>query len=230
MALHRDIHWIGRQWAVTGFGMQVIDQKLAGRFDIEVARLWDEDFLEIVRAQKWFNEGDFAKALVIARSRFPAPPARPRPPPLPASAPVATLQQASDVTPPPRDAEPVKPQPVKVEPVAAPQPLPPEDLLGKWFDAYGLSQTTLAASSAAPQPPREVMAPSLPEQTLPGGPDEARALSAKVKPAPVVAQSAQEILQMRPAEAAKQEPSFLPIQATVKARLIKAWHVRLRKS
>ena len=30
MALHRDIHWIGRQWAVTGHGMQLIDQKLKG--------------------------------------------------------------------------------------------------------------------------------------------------------------------------------------------------------
>ena len=37
MALHRDIHWIGRQWAVTGHGMQLIDQKLQGFFDIAIA-------------------------------------------------------------------------------------------------------------------------------------------------------------------------------------------------
>ena len=46
MALHRDILWIGRQWAVTGHGMQLIDQRLMGAFDIEVARLWDDDLIE----------------------------------------------------------------------------------------------------------------------------------------------------------------------------------------
>ena len=45
MALHRDIFWIGRQWAVTGHGMQLIDQRLMGAFDIEVARLWDDDLI-----------------------------------------------------------------------------------------------------------------------------------------------------------------------------------------
>ena len=38
MPLHRDIFWIGKQWSVTGLGMQVIDQKLKGKFDIEVSR------------------------------------------------------------------------------------------------------------------------------------------------------------------------------------------------
>ena len=38
MALHRDIYWIGRQWAITGFGVQAIDQRLKGAFDIEDAR------------------------------------------------------------------------------------------------------------------------------------------------------------------------------------------------
>jgi hypothetical protein len=27
MALHRDIYWVGRQWAVTGYGIQACDQK-----------------------------------------------------------------------------------------------------------------------------------------------------------------------------------------------------------
>jgi hypothetical protein len=27
MALHRDIYWVGRQWAVTGAGIQAVDQK-----------------------------------------------------------------------------------------------------------------------------------------------------------------------------------------------------------
>ena len=43
MALHRDIFWIGRQWAVTGFGLQAIDQRLKGAFDIETTHVWDEN-------------------------------------------------------------------------------------------------------------------------------------------------------------------------------------------
>jgi len=74
MALHRDIHWIGRQWAVTGFGMQVIDQKHGGAFDVEIARLGDDGLLEGLRGQKWFNADDFAKGLAIARKRYPGPP------------------------------------------------------------------------------------------------------------------------------------------------------------
>ena len=91
MALHRDIHWIGRQWAVTGYGMQAIDQKRGGQFDIEIARLWDDGLLESLSEQKWFNPDDFSKGLAIARKRFPAPPRaiepEPAPEPEPASAP-----------------------------------------------------------------------------------------------------------------------------------------------
>jgi len=41
MVLHRDIYWVGRQWAVTGYGIQACDQKQKGKFDIEAARLWE---------------------------------------------------------------------------------------------------------------------------------------------------------------------------------------------
>jgi hypothetical protein len=71
MALHRDIFWIGRQWAVTGHGMQLIDQRLMGAFDIEVARLWDDDLIESVRAKEWLNATDFDKGLAVARTRHP---------------------------------------------------------------------------------------------------------------------------------------------------------------
>lgn len=83
MALHRDIFWIGRQWAVTGFGMQAVNQKHEGRFDIPVERLWDENLLDAVREQKWFNPDDFAKGLAIAQARFPKPPPRPAASPIP---------------------------------------------------------------------------------------------------------------------------------------------------
>ena len=79
MALHRDIYWIGRQWAVTGSGLQAIDQRLKGAFDVEIARVWDDDLPERMRAHAWLNVADFDKALGIARTRFPEPPRKARP-------------------------------------------------------------------------------------------------------------------------------------------------------
>src|ERR1700761_5051305 len=76
MALHRDIYWVGRQWAVTGFGIQAIDQRLKGSFDIEIARVWDDIAVERTRALAWLNAADFDKALEIARGRHPEPPHR----------------------------------------------------------------------------------------------------------------------------------------------------------
>ena len=73
MALHRDIYWVGRQWAATGFGVQAIDQRLQGAFDIEPSRLWDDGLQARVRRYAWLNGEDFDKALMIARQRFPAP-------------------------------------------------------------------------------------------------------------------------------------------------------------
>ena len=73
MPLHRDIHWIGRQWGVTGHGMQLIDQKLQGFFDIEVSKLWDFDLIEAMHAKEWLNTADFEKALGLARARYPQP-------------------------------------------------------------------------------------------------------------------------------------------------------------
>jgi hypothetical protein len=74
MALHRDIFWVGRQWAVTGFGLQAVDQRLKGAFDVEAARLWEDDLPQRMRALAWLNANDFDKALDLARTRFPQPP------------------------------------------------------------------------------------------------------------------------------------------------------------
>jgi len=76
MALHRDILWVGRQWAVTGYGIQACDQRQKGKFDIEASRLWESDVLESLRAHTWLNIEDFEKALSVARQRFPEPPRR----------------------------------------------------------------------------------------------------------------------------------------------------------
>ena len=65
--------------------MQAINQKLGGQFDVEIERLWDDDWLDFLRGQPWFNAEDFAKGLAIARARYPEPP-QGSPPPLPVEA------------------------------------------------------------------------------------------------------------------------------------------------
>ena len=79
MALHRDIYWVGRQWAVTAVGIQAVDQRRRRAFDIEVARIWDDGLVERMLTLDWFNREDFDKALAIARTRFPEPPRKPLP-------------------------------------------------------------------------------------------------------------------------------------------------------
>ena len=118
MPLHRDIHWIGRQWAVTGHGLQLIDQKQQGLFDIEVSSLWDDDLVESMLALAWLNTPDFEKALAVARARYQPPPdVEPRvwkvvPPP--AIEPVVPLPPAAKLDAPQTpDAE----TPVAVEPL-----------------------------------------------------------------------------------------------------------------
>jgi hypothetical protein len=119
MALHRDIYWVGRQWAVTGHGMQAVDQKQKSKFDIEVSRLWEDDLFEILRDQTWFNAEDFSKGLSIARARYPEPPGGVRPQRKAASEP-APLQKAAL----PIERIPERVAPVKVSaPVAAPAPI-----------------------------------------------------------------------------------------------------------
>ena len=151
MPLHRNIHWIGRQWAVTGHGMQLIDQKLQGFFDIEIDRLWDEALIESVHAKDWLNTADFDKGLALARARFPQPSGavtspsvaksvelKPEPPKLDTTKPAAPaltrpveppaavtpLRQAAPapVAAPPQIAKPVEPKPAKLE---APKPAAP---------------------------------------------------------------------------------------------------------
>jgi hypothetical protein len=74
MALHRDIYWVGRQWAVTGYGIQACDQKQKGQFDIDGSRLWEDGVQERLRELKWFNSEDFDKAVSVARKYYPEPP------------------------------------------------------------------------------------------------------------------------------------------------------------
>jgi hypothetical protein len=81
MPLHRDIFWVGRQWAVTGYGMQAIDQRLKGKYDLEISRLWDNGLPESLQADGWLNIEDFRKGLSVARKRHPEPAGKIPPPP-----------------------------------------------------------------------------------------------------------------------------------------------------
>lgn len=86
MALHRDIYWVGKQWAVTGHGIQACNQKQRGQFDIAAARLWEDGVQEAIRAEKWVNADDFERAIAVARKYYPEPPGwtpRKAPPPPP---------------------------------------------------------------------------------------------------------------------------------------------------
>jgi hypothetical protein len=122
MALHRDIFWVGRQWAVTGYGMQAVDQKQKSKFDIEVSRLWDDDLLDGLSVERWFNLEDFSEGLSIARKRYPEPPrtARPAPP-----ATVSLLKQSAPVPP-------SKPQPRSEAPRPVPEAKPAKPIVAKF--------------------------------------------------------------------------------------------------
>jgi hypothetical protein len=98
MALHRDIYWVGRQWAVTGYGIQACDQKQKGKFDIEAIRLWEDGVLDSVRAQKWLNAEDFDKAIAVARKYYPEPPRKAAPPTAqPVAQPMASVPRLQEI-------------------------------------------------------------------------------------------------------------------------------------
>lgn len=124
MALHRDIFWIGRQWAVTGHGMQLIDQRLMGAFDIETGRLWDDDLIARTRAKAWLNAADFDNGLAVARTRHSQPQAASTAvvaPPVPAIEPIAPA--AKPEVPRFETPKPERPAPVQLSHAAEPQVL-----------------------------------------------------------------------------------------------------------
>ena len=114
MALHRDIHWVGKQWAVTGHGIQACNQKQKGKFDIEGARLWEDGVLERIRAEAWLNVEDFDRALDVARKYYPEPPRRKAAPPEQAERPASRAKTS------------VKAAPPEEIPVPPPQPPAPK--------------------------------------------------------------------------------------------------------
>ena len=126
MALHRDIFWIGRQWAVTGHGMQLIDQRLMGAFDIEVAGLWDDDLIVRMHAKEWLNAADFDKGLTVARTRQWQRQAASEVPPIPAIELIAPALSAEKPETPEIEA-PQPELPAPTQPSHAAAPLTPEN-------------------------------------------------------------------------------------------------------
>lgn len=72
--LHRDIFWLGKQWAVTGFGIQAVDSKLEMQFDIDTNRIWEDGLATSMVSEPWFDAQDFEEALMVARRRSGEPP------------------------------------------------------------------------------------------------------------------------------------------------------------
>jgi hypothetical protein len=97
----------------------LIDQRLEGAFDIEVARLWDDEVIDSLRAKAWIKAEDFEKGLEVARTRHSQPQAGASPPVEPRAAiePVALppLQKPEQLSAP-------------VEEPLPPLPIPPEAL------------------------------------------------------------------------------------------------------
>ena len=107
MALHRDVLWIGKQWAVTGHGMQLIDQRLMGAFDIEVAHLWEDRLITRMQARAWLNAGGLDKGLVVAWARHKPPEAGAEP--VAATIPAADAIATPPPPPPPAESEKASP-------------------------------------------------------------------------------------------------------------------------
>jgi len=70
---------LARQWAVTGHGIQAVNKKLEGKFDVEISRLWDDALVEQILSETWIDLEDFTEALEIARKRFSEKPINLRP-------------------------------------------------------------------------------------------------------------------------------------------------------
>lgn len=69
MSLHRDIYWLGRQWAVTGYGIQAVDQRRFGQHDVEAARIGDDEVIAALETFGWFDVEDFREAVRQAQQR-----------------------------------------------------------------------------------------------------------------------------------------------------------------
>jgi hypothetical protein len=166
MPLHRDIHWIGRQWAVTGHGMQLIDQKLQGFFDIEVARLWDEILIESVHAKEWLNRADFDKGLALARARYPQSPGAETPPGQ--LTPLSAIESVAPLAPPAKliESKPEIPKPVAAG-LSKPASVEPPRAVAELKTPAMATRAPVEPPTAAVTRPRQAASPPAIEPVAP---------------------------------------------------------------
>jgi hypothetical protein len=222
MPLHRDIHWIGRQWAVTGHGMQLIDQKLQGFFDVEVSRLWDDDLIEALHAKEWLNIADFDKGLAIARARYPQPSGavtQPREvaPPL-AIKPVAPIAEV---------AKPIAPKPeaprVETPRVETPKPEKPNPIEPP-------RAATDVTKGIAVMPARDESSPSAVTPASPSLPPIPRREEPKPEAPQAVAElQAPAIATPIPVEPPNPPPTLFQMRYEGRARFVRPWRVVARR-
>ncbi|WGS17199.1 MULTISPECIES: hypothetical protein [unclassified Bradyrhizobium] len=249
MPLHRDIHWLGRQWAVTGHGLQLINQKQMGYYDIEVARLWEAGVIEAMQGKAWINRADFDKALEIARARFahaaptgvtpPSTPAASPPQPAPpAMRPQAELPsgptleellarlkaRSAAVAPAPRPVEepavPTEAKPVD-EPVVAPVATPVD------MSAIG----PVAKSVAAKPVDVAAVAPKLePARHEPPKPEASKVAQAAPE-LPQPASLRRITLEVSPSDFARPRPEWPVFKRKIagRARFVRPWRARLTR-
>ena len=163
MALHRDIFWVGKQWAVTGYGMQAVDQKQKSKFDIEASRLWEDDLLDVLSDQRWFNLDDFNAGLTVARAKYPEAPAK-------AAARKKAKESARVAVAPPKPAAKSDPKPdVKAETKVAAKTEPPKpETKAKVAKPQPAAESAKPALKAAP--PKPEAAPPAPKLAITSGP------------------------------------------------------------
>ena len=189
MALHRDIFWVGKQWAVTGYGMQAVDQKQKSKFDIEVSRLWEDDLLDALSDQRWFNLDDFNAGLTVARAKYPEAPAK-----------AAARKKA-------KESARVPVTPSKVESKAAPKveakvtakaepkaELPKPDAKAKAAKSPPVAESAKSAAKA-PAPAKPVAPPPAPKLAITSGPTQSTiAMKSRPKKARPAAQLSMRIV------------------------------------
>jgi hypothetical protein len=236
MPLHRDIHWIGRQWAVTGHGMQLIDQKLQGFFDVEVSRLWDDILIESLQAKEWLNRADFDKGLALARARYPQPPGAETParqatsaaavesvaPLAPAVKPIAPKLEAPKLEI-PQPAAPPLAKPATVEPPRAALTAPAITTRAPLGSPTTVAPPPQAAPSALPSPSPPAAERDAPERVVFAKPAVVEPLRAVAEsPAPAIATNASSVESSPP-------PTLFQMRYEGRARFVRPWRVMARK-
>ncbi|UFX48762.1 hypothetical protein HAP47_0019705 [Bradyrhizobium sp. 41S5] len=212
MPLHRDIHWLGRQWAVTGHGLQLINQKQMGYYDIEAARLWEARVTE-VQSKVWIDRPDFDRALGIARGKF------------------AYLAPA-DLPAPPA----VAPPPVRATPPALPRaPLDAEsvpsieELLARLKSKSAAAALVAKPAEAAPAPPPGPESPKVESSKAEAPkPEAAQVEPAKAEPAktePLKSEALTSDMRQAPPAKKHEAPTLAPVVAVVRRPALPAWPV-----